>query len=186
MTDPTVLNFRQRYERAIPKLRARFGYTNPNAVPRVMKVVVNIGVGSAARDPKDLDIAVKTIEHITGQKPVLTKAKKSIASFKIRAGMPIGAMVTLRGQRMAHFLEKLLYSALPRVRDFQGISANAFSTGGTYSLGLKEHLVFPEISTESMDKIHGLAISVQTNAATPAEARALLTELGFPFQTSSS
>lgn len=183
MSHTKILTFRERYERAIPILRKEFGFTNLNAVPRVAKVVVNVGVGSAARDAKDLDLVVKTIERATGQKPVLTKARKSIASFKIREGIPIGVMVTLRGKRMEQFVEKLIHATLPRVRDFQGLPTSGFSTAGTFTMGLKEHLVFPEISTETIDKIHGLGITVQTTATKPAEAKALLAALGFPFRT---
>lgn len=167
---------------AIPELQKRFGYANVHATPKLIKVILNVGVGSAARDQKDLDLAVKTLERITGQKPVLTRAKKSIASFKIRKGMPIGAMVTLRGKRMEHFLEKLVHAALPRVRDFQGLSPDSFGNSGSYTLGVKEHLVFPEISMDDMEKIHGVGITIVTTALTSAEGVALLTALGFPFR----
>ncbi len=178
-----VLSLRDRYRTtAVPELRKRFGYQNVNAIPKVVKVVLNVGVGSASREPKDLDLAVTTLARITGQKPVLTLAKKSIASFKIRHGMPIGAMVTLRGKRMEHFLEKLVHVTLPRVRDFRGLSPDAFGRQGSYTLGLKEHLVFPEISSDEIEKIHGLGLTIVTTAASPAEGVALLTALGFPFR----
>lgn len=180
----TAKTFRERYkQQAIPALQKQLDNINVHAVPRVMKVVVSAGVGRAARDPKELDIAVKTLEHITGQKPIRTTAKKSIANFKIRQGMPIGAKVTLRGKRMEHFLEKLAHAALPRVRDFQGLSPDAFDAAGSYTIGIKEHLVFPEISSESVDKLHGLAVTIVTTARTKQSGLTLLASLGFPFQT---
>lgn len=180
----TIASLQSRYaEKAVPALKQQFGYTNMNAVPRITKVVVSAGVGRAVRDAKELDTVVESLERITGQKAVQTKAKKSIANFKLREGLAIGVMVTLRGKRMRHFLEKLVHVALPRVRDFQGIPSTSFS-GGTYTIGFKEHLMFPEISSESIEKIHGLAVTIVTSAKTPAEARTLLQALGFPFRTS--
>ncbi len=181
-----IATLRERYQSsAIPALKQRFGYTNVLAVPRITKVVLNVGVGRASRDVKELDMVVKTLERITGQKPVLTSARKSIASFKIREGMPIGAMVTLRGKRMEHFLEKLIHVALPRVRDFRGLSPQSFDKNGVYTLGLREHLVFPEIATDSIDKIHGVAVTIVTTARTSEEGMTLLQSLGFPFRNQS-
>lgn len=175
--------FKERYAKvAIPALKEFTKRTNPNAIPKVTKVVINVGVGRASRDAKELDAVVSTLERITGQKPVMTKAHKSIATYKIREGMAIGAMVTLRGTRMQQFLDKLVYAALPRVRDFRGITPDAFGTSGIYTLGIKEHLVFPEISGDSIEKIHGLAITIVTTAKNPAEGKLLMTSLGFPFR----
>lgn len=175
---------RKRYKTvAVRALREKFGYNNQAAIPRISKVVVNVGVGKATTEPKELDAVVKSLERITGQKPVLTRAKKSIASFKLRAGMPIGAVVTLRGKRMENFLEKLVHAALPRVRDFQGLSTESFGSNGTFSIGLKEHLVFPEIASENIESIHGVGISVVTTAETADEGMVLLRALGFPFRT---
>ncbi len=181
-----ILTIRERYRRdAVPALRERFGYTNLLAVPRLTKVVVNAGVGRASRDAKELDAVVKTVERITGQKPILTKARKSIAAFKIREGMPIGVAVTLRGKRMEHFLEKLVHAALPRVRDFQGLSPKGFGRSGHYTIGLREHLVFPEISSDSIQSVHGLAITIVTTAKTAAEGELLLRSMGFPIRAAS-
>ncbi|MBI4089866.1 MAG: 50S ribosomal protein L5 [Candidatus Kerfeldbacteria bacterium] len=179
----TVASFSERYAAAVPKLQQQFGYANRHAVPRITKAVLNVGVGRAARDQKELETVVKTLERITGQKPVMTTARKSIASFKLRQGMPIGAMVTLRGKRLHHFLDKLIHVTLPRVRDFQGLNPTSFDRRGVYTIGLKEHLVFPEIASDNIDKIHGLGITVVTTASTPAEGLALLRALGFPIQT---
>lgn len=175
--------YRERYTTsAIPTLNERFGYKNPNAVPRIMKVVVASGVGRAARDPKELESVTSTLERITGQKPVLTTARKSIANFKLRTGMPIGVMVTLRGKRMEQFLMKLVHATLPRVRDFQGLSPDSFGKSGSYTIGFKEHLVFPEIASESVALLHGVAVTIVTNAKTSEEALMLLKALGFPFR----
>ncbi|MBI4093275.1 MAG: 50S ribosomal protein L5 [Candidatus Kerfeldbacteria bacterium] len=180
-----LASFRERYRsNALPELRRKFGYTNPHQFPRVVKVVINVGVGGAARDAKELENATNTLAKITGQKPVLTKAKSSIASFKIRAGMPIGAMVSLRGKKMEHFLDKLMHIVLPRVRDFQGLSPDSFGKSGSVTLGLKEHLVFPEIASEDFAKIHGLAVTIVTTAESASEGLTLLQALGFPFRTS--
>jgi len=178
----TIPTLSKRYsERAVPALKQEFGYKNINAVPKIVKVIVSAGVGRAVRDAKELDTVVDTLTRITGQKPIQTKSRKSIANFKLRAGIPIGAMVTLRGRRMNDFLEKLVHVAFPRVRDFQGLSEKSFS-GGVFTVGFKEHLMFPEISSDSIEKIHGLAVTIVTTAATPNEARVLLTALGFPFR----
>ncbi|MFH0828613.1 MAG: 50S ribosomal protein L5 [Candidatus Kerfeldbacteria bacterium] len=178
-----IKNYTERYTSiAVPALKNMTGRTNTHAIPRVVKVVVNVGVGKAAHDQKELDVVVRSIERITGQKPVLTKARKSISSFKIREGMPIGVMVTLRGDRMRHFVEKLVHAALPRVRDFRGIAGQSFGKSGVYTLGLKEHIVFPEIASDNVDSIHGVAVTIVTTARTPEEGKLLLTSLGFPFQ----
>jgi large subunit ribosomal protein L5 len=175
---------KQRYaEIAVPALKQEFGYTNVNAIPRITKVVISAGVGRAVRDVKELDVVTDSLRRMTGQKPVQTKSKKSIANFKLREGMPIGVMVTLRGHHMQDFLEKLVHVALPRVRDFQGIPLTSFSVG-TYTIGFKEHLMFPEIPSESVEKIHGLAVTIVTSAQSPAEAKTLLKSLGFPFRIS--
>lgn len=183
----TIAPMKERYKKnAVPALTKLTGRTNPHAVPRIEKVVINAGVGRASRDQKELDAVVRSIERITGQKPVLTKARKSIASFKIREGMPIGAMVTLRGARMNHFIDKLIHAALPRVRDFRGVSSASFGKSGNFTLGLKEHVVFPEVSGENVDNVHGIAITIVTSARTPEEGRLLLSSLGFPFTDSVS
>lgn len=164
------------------ELTKRFGYSSPMAVPRLLKVVVNQGVGEAKDDSKVLDKAARELGTITLQKPVITKAKKSISNFKLRAGMPIGLKVTLRGERMYTFLEKLLHVALPRIRDFRGVNANSFDGRGNYNLGLKEQLVFPEITYDMVDQVRGMDITVVTSARNDEEARALLEGLGFPFR----
>lgn len=176
-------SFRERYrQQAIPALRQKFGYTNVNAIPRVLKVVVSAGVGRAAREAKELVEAAKTIERVTGQKPVSTLARKSIANFKIRAGMPIGAMATLRGKRMEHFIDKLVHATLPRVRDFQGLSPASFGASGSYTIGFKEHMVFPEIASENVTSLHGIAVTIVTSARSADEGLTLLKTLGFPFR----
>jgi len=168
-------------QEVVPALIKEFGYTNPMRVPALHKVVVNIGVGEATQNAKSLDGAVRDLAAITGQKPVVTKAKKSIANFKLRAGMSIGAMVTLRGDRMYEFLDKLFNVGLPRSRDFQGVSTKAFDGRGNYTLGIREQLVFPEIEYDKVDKVRGLEISIVTTARTDEEARRLLELLGMPF-----
>lgn len=165
----------------IPALMERFHYKNPMQVPKVAKIVVNMGVGDAVGNSKALDFAVQDLATITGQKPVVTRAKKSIASFKIREGMPIGAKVTLRGQRMYDFLEKLFYMALPRVRDFRGLSTRGFDGRGSYTLGIKEQLIFPEIEYDKVDKLRGMDVTLVTTANTDEEAQMLLSLLGMPF-----
>ena len=159
----------------------KFGYKNIMEVPKLDKIVVNMGVGEAKENAKLLDSAVKDMEIITGQKAVVTKAKKSVANFKLREGMPIGAKVTLRGDKMWEFLDRLFNVALPRVRDFRGISANAFDGRGNYALGLKEQLIFPEIEYDKIDKIRGMDIVICTTAQTDEEARELLKLIGAPF-----
>ncbi|MCL6627063.1 50S ribosomal protein L5 [Alicyclobacillus shizuokensis] len=165
-------------------LMKQFNYKSIMQVPRIEKVVVNMGLGEAVQNPKVIDAAVDDLTRITGQKPVVTRAKKSIAQFRIRTGMPIGAKVTLRGERMYHFLDKLMNIALPRVRDFRGVSPRAFDGRGNYTLGLREQLIFPEIDYDTVDKVRGLEVVVVTTAKTDEEARALLTAMGMPFRRS--
>ena len=164
-----------------PYLIQKFNYTTVMQVPRVEKVVINMGVGEAVANPKVLDAAVQDLTNIAGQKPVVTRAKKSIAGFKVRQGMPIGVKVTLRGDRMYHFLDKLFNIALPRVRDFRGVSTKAFDGRGNYTLGVKEQLIFPEIEYDKIDKVRGMDIVIVTTAKTDEEARELLAQLGMPF-----
>jgi large subunit ribosomal protein L5 len=172
----------ERYKREIaPALFKQFGFKNVMQVPRVEKIVVNIGVGEALDNPKALDAAVGDLTTVTGQKPVTTKARKSIANFKLREGRLIGAKVTLRGERMWAFLDRLLNIALPRVRDFRGVSANAFDGRGNYTLGIKDQLVFPEIEYDKIDKLRGMEVTIVTSAKTDEQARALLQLLGMPF-----
>lgn len=174
---------KERYQTEVtPALMERFHYKNPMEVPKMAKIVVNMGVGDAVGNSKALDAAVDDLTRITGQKPVVTKAKKSIASFKIREGMPIGAKVTLRGQRMYDFLEKLFYMALPRVRDFRGLSTRGFDGRGSYTLGIREQIIFPEIDYDKVDKLRGMDITLVTTANTDEEAQMLLTMLGMPLQ----
>ena len=165
----------------VPGLQEQFKYTNVMAIPKLDKVVVNIGLGEAVQNPKALDAALNDLTLITGQKPVVTRAKKSIAGFKLREGMPIGAKVTLRGDRMYEFVDRLLSVALPRVRDFRGVSPKSFDGRGNYSLGLKEQLIFPEIEYDKIDKLRGMEIVFATTAKTDEEGRALLKLLGMPF-----
>jgi large subunit ribosomal protein L5 len=175
---------RERYSKeVVPALMKRFGYTNPMQVPRVKKVVVNMGLGEAVANPKVIDGAVSELTAITGQKPVVTRAKKSIATFKLREGMAIGAKVTLRRERMWEFLDRLISLSLPRVRDFRGVSARAFDGAGNYTLGLKEQIVFPEIDFDKVDRIKGMNITVVTTAETNEEAKELLGQLGMPFRS---
>ncbi|GIP41485.1 50S ribosomal protein L5 [Paenibacillus sp. J31TS4] len=164
-----------------PSLMQKFSYNTVMQVPKIEKVVINMGVGDAVANSKVLDSAVEDLQTIAGQKPVVTRAKKSIAGFKLREGMPIGAKVTLRGERMYHFLDKLFNVALPRVRDFRGVSSKAFDGRGNYTLGLKEQLIFPEIEYDKVDKIRGMDIVIVTTAQTDEESRELLTQLGMPF-----
>lgn len=165
----------------VPALTEQFGYKNVMEIPQVDKIIINMGVGEAVGNPKVLDAAVNDMTMIAGQKPVLTRAKKSLAAWKLRAGMPIGAKVTLRGSRMYQFLDKFMNIALPRVRDFRGVSAKAFDGRGNYSVGLKEQLIFPEIEYDKIDKLRGMNIVVVTTANTDEEARALLKLMGMPF-----
>jgi large subunit ribosomal protein L5 len=166
----------------VPQLMKEFGYKNIMQVPRIEKIVVNMGLGEAIQNVKILDSASEELAVITGQKTVITKAKKSIASFKLRQGMPIGCMVTLRKERMYEFLDRLLNIALPRVRDFKGVSGKAFDGRGNYSIGIKEQLIFPEINYDKVEKIKGLNISIVTSAETDEEGKALLKGLGMPFR----
>ncbi|MEQ6362298.1 50S ribosomal protein L5 [Thermoanaerobacter thermohydrosulfuricus] len=173
---------REKYEKeVVPALMERFGYKNIMQVPKVEKVVINIGVGEAKENPKALEAAVNDLTMIAGQKPVITRAKRSIANFKIRKGMPIGVKVTLRGERMYEFMDKLFNIALPRVRDFKGVSPNSFDGRGNYALGIKEQLIFPEIDYDKIDKIRGMDIIIVTTAKTDEEAKGLLELLGMPF-----
>ena len=162
----------------------RFGYKNTMQSPTVDKIVVNVGLGEAIQDARALDAATNDISVMTGQKPVITRAKQSVAAFKVREGMPIGAMVTLRGRRMWDFLDRLISIALPRVRDFQGISPDSFDGRGNYTLGLREQLVFPEIDYDSIDKVRGFEVNVVTTAKTDEEGHELLRQLGMPFRSS--
>ena len=159
-----------------------FDYDNPMEVPRIAKVVVNIGIGEAKDSDKALDAAVGDVVTITGQKPALIKARKSVAAFKLRAGMPVGIRTTLRGRRMYYFLEKLINVALPRIRDFRGVSPEAFDGRGNYTLGLREQIIFPEVDYDKIDKLRGLEITVVTTAKTDEEGRSLLTQMGMPFR----
>ncbi|GGJ89038.1 50S ribosomal protein L5 [Deinococcus aquiradiocola] len=165
-----------------PALMQQFGYTSVMAVPRITKIVINEGLGSSKEDSKAIDKAVKELSLIALQKPIITKAKKSISNFKLRQGMPVGVKVTLRGERMYVFMEKLLNIALPRLRDFRGINPNAFDGRGNYNLGIKEQLIFPEITYDMVDKVRGMDVTVVTTAKTDEEARALLQAMGFPFR----
>lgn len=175
--------FIEKYSKeVVPALTKQFGYKNPMQVPRLEKIVINMGLGAAVTNPKIVDAAVEEIRAITGQKPVVTRAKKAIASFKLRAGIPIGAMVTLRKARMWEFLDRLISLALPRTRDFRGVSRKAFDGKGNYTLGLKEQIIFPEINYDRIDVIKGLNISFVTTAKTDEEGRALLAHLGMPFR----
>jgi large subunit ribosomal protein L5 len=174
---------KERYESEVrQKMTERFGYKNPMQVPRLHKIVVNMGVGDAVQNPRALDSALKDMSTITGQKGVITRAKKSVASFKIRAGMPIGAMVTLRGRRMWDFLERLTTFALPRVRDFRGLSPKGFDGRGNYSLGLREQLIFPEINYDEVEKIRGMDVTIVTTARSDEEGREFLRLLGVPLR----
>ena len=184
-TAATMPRLRERYrQEVVPALREEFKYRNIMEVPRLVKVTVNVGLGEAIQNSKALDAAVADVSAITGQRPVITRAKRSIAAFKVRTGMPIGAMVTLRGDRMYHFLDKLMNVVLPRIRDFQGVSTKSFDGRGNFSLGLAEQIVFPEIEYDKVDKIRGLQITVVTTARSDEEARRLLQLLGMPFRRS--
>jgi len=178
-----MARLRDKYKNEIaPAIAKEFGIENAMAVPKIEKIVVNMGVGEAISNAKILDTAVEELRVITGQKPVITKAKKSIASFKLRQGMNIGTMVTLRGERMYEFLDRLISVALPRVRDFRGVSAKAFDGRGNYTLGITEQLIFPEIDFNKVDKTRGMNISIITSAKTDEQSRALLKALGMPFR----
>jgi len=178
-----ISRLRERYRKeVIPALMKRFGYENPMAVPKLSKVIVNIGLGEASQNIKLLDVAAQELGQITGQKPIITRAKKSIANFKIRKGMPIGCCVTLRGERMYEFMDRLCNVVLPRVRDFKGLATNAFDGRGNYTLGLRDQLVFPEIDYTRVDKIRGMNITLTTTARNDEEGRELLKQLGLPLR----
>lgn len=173
----------EEYKKEIaPKLMEKFNYNNIMEAPMLKKVVVNVGLGDAKEDVKLLDNVVEEIALITGQKPVITRAKKAVANFKIRAGMPIGVKVTLRGNEMYEFLYKLINVTLPRIRDFRGISAKSFDGRGNYSLGIREQIVFPEIKIDNVDKVHGVEVTINTSAQTDEEGYELLKEMGMPFR----
>jgi large subunit ribosomal protein L5 len=174
---------RQKYHSDIvPELRKSFSFTNPHQIPKLTKIVVNFGLGEAVQNPKVIDKAVEQLTTITGQRPVVTRAKKSISNFKLRENMPIGATVTLRRERMYEFLDRLISLALPRVRDFRGVNVKGFDGRGNYTLGLKEQIIFPEIDYDSVDRIRGMNITIVTTARTDEEGRALLAALGMPFR----
>jgi large subunit ribosomal protein L5 len=178
-----MARLREKYDNEIsPKLSEQFQYRSPMQIPRVKKVVLNMGLGEAIQNIKLLDSAAEELAQISGQKPVITRARQSIAAFKLRKGMPIGCMVTLRGDRMYEFLDKLVNVALPRVRDFRGISPRALDGRGNYTLGVKEHIIFPEIDYDKIDRIKGMNITIVTTAKTDEEARTLLAMMGMPFK----
>lgn len=166
----------------VPALMREFGYRNIMQVPRLHKITVNVGVGEAIQNARALDAVVSDLRQITGQQPVIRRAKRSVAAFKLRTGMPVGVSVTLRGWRMYEFLDRLVNITLPRIRDFRGISGKSFDGRGNYSLGLREQLVFPEINYDEVDKIRGLEVSITTTARTDEEGKALLTKMGMPFR----
>jgi len=177
-----VSRMRENYKNNIvPGMIKKFGYTNPMEVPKLDKIVINMGVGEAKENPKALEGAITDLTAIAGQKPIITKAKKSIANFKVREGMQIGCKVTLRGEKMYDFADRLISLALPRVRDFRGVSANSFDGRGNYALGIKEQLIFPEISYDKIDKVRGMDIIFVTTAKTDEEAKELLALMGMPF-----
>ncbi len=179
------MDLRARYnQEVVPRLKEELGYRSPMEIPRIEKVVLNVGLGEALSNPKALEGASGDLATISGQKPVITRARRSIASFKVREGNPIGVKVTLRGRRMYDFLERLIEVALPRTRDFRGVSPDSFDGHGNYTLGIKEQLVFPEIDYDKVDAVRGLEVSIVTTARTDEEARRLLTLLGMPFARS--
>jgi large subunit ribosomal protein L5 len=174
---------RDKYNQEIvPQLREKYQYKSPMQIPRITKIIINMGLGEAIQNIKILDSAAAELSQIAGQKPVITRARQSIAAFKLRKGMPIGCMVTLRGGRMFEFFDKLVNIALPRVRDFRGVSSKALDGRGNYTLGIKEHIIFPEIDYDKIDKIKGMNITIVTTAQTDDEARTLLTLMGMPFK----
>lgn len=183
LKEQTVSRLRSRYDEELsPALMKQFGYKNKFQVPKLEKISVNIGIGEYVQTPKVLDAVVRDISTITGQKPIIIKAKKSIAGFRLRQGMPNGVKVTLRGKRMYEFLDKLISLNLPRIRDFRGLSSKSFDGRGNYTFGLKEQLIFPEINYDNIDKIRGLEITIVTTAKTDEEGKALLDSFGFPFK----
>lgn len=171
-------------DKIVPKMMDQFKYENIHQVPKIVKITVNRGLGEASQNAKALESSINELAVITGQKPVVTRAKKAIAGFKIRKGMPVGVMVTLRSDRMYAFLDRLINLALPRIRDFRGVSGKSFDGRGNYSLGIREQLIFPEINYDSIDQIRGLDIAIVTTAKTDEEGRALLKEMGMPFRES--
>lgn len=178
-----MLDIKESYEKQVrAHLKKQFGYTNDMQVPRIAKVVINMGLGEATNNSKAVENGVKELGTITGQKPVVNRAKKSIATFKLRKGMPVGASVTLRGARMWDFLAKLIHIALPRIRDFRGLSNRSFDGRGNFTVGIKEQLIFPEINYENIDAVRGMDISIVTTARTAQEAHALLAAMGMPFK----
>jgi len=175
---------KERYEREVlPALMKEMGYQNRWQTPRLDKIVINIGLGEAIQNAKALDVAVEELSTIAGQKPVITKARKAIANFKLREGMPIGCMVTLRGNRMYEFYDRLVNVALPRVRDFKGVSDRSFDGRGNYALGVREQIIFPEIDLDKLEKVRGLTVCINTTARTDAEGKALLKAMGMPFRS---
>ncbi len=173
---------KEKYAKEVaPALMEKFGYKNVMEIPKLEKVIINMGIGDAKENPKGLEVAVQELTIISGQKPVVTKAKKSVANFKLREGMPVGAKVTLRGDKMFHFADKLMNISLPRVRDFRGVNPNSFDGRGNYALGIKEQLIYPEIEYDKIDKVRGMDIIFVTTAKTDEEARELLKLLGMPF-----
>ncbi len=182
MADNYVPRMRKRYDDEVVKaMQEKFGYSNPMQVPKLVKIVINMGVGEGSQDKKKVTTAAAEMELIAGQKPVITKARKSIAQFKLREGMPIGCKVTLRKERMFEFLDRLVTIAMPRIRDFRGLNPKSFDGRGNYAMGLKEQIIFPEISYDQIDKVRGMDIIVTTTAKTDDEARELLRLFGFPF-----
>jgi large subunit ribosomal protein L5 len=178
-----TVNIKERYQNeVVPMLKKQFGYSNDLEVPRLAKVVVNMGLGEATANAKAIDGGVKDLVTVTGQKPIVNRSRKSIATFKVRQGMPVGASVTLRGRRMYDFLAKLIHIALPRIRDFRGLSQRSFDGRGNYSVGVREQLIFPEINYEQVDAVRGMDIAIVTTARTDQEAQALLAALGMPFR----
>lgn len=177
-----VPRLQKQFKEIVPALQKELGYSNPMQVPRIQKIVVNIGQGDAAQNIKTLEAAVRDVEAITGQKAVMTRARKSIAAFKLRKGLPIGCMVTLRNKQMYEFLDRFVNVACPRIRDFKGFSSKAFDGRGSYTLGLKEQIIFAEIDYDKVDKVRGMGITIVTNAKNDVEARALLDKFNFPFR----
>jgi large subunit ribosomal protein L5 len=182
--DAMAARLKERYVREIlPQLMKEMGYTNPLQVPRLDKIVLNVGLGEAIQNAKALDVTVGELTAISGQKPVVTKARKAIANFKLREGMPIGCMVTLRGERMYEFFDRLVNVALPRVRDFKGVSDRSFDGRGNYALGVREQIIFPEIDLDKLEKVRGLTVCINTTAKSDAEGKALLRAMGMPFRS---